>query len=154
MDGFTETVSGSWRGSFSGRGQLQGIGTLRDIALPRAMGGTDEGANPEQLLLGAAAGCLMVTLGIIFEKAGISYQNISITSQLTMDTKLPPTVQSVSHNLKVHSKESAETIAMLAQRAKAGCVIGRALSGSIQVSLNVEVVSAYSGASHLEEVSL
>ncbi len=96
----------------------------------------------------------MITLGIILDKVGVDYHDIVVTSQLTMDRQLPPTIQSIVHSMRVYSSESSEKITALAHKAKAGCVIGRALSPDIHVSINVEVVSMSLVSRTLEEVSL
>ena len=135
----TEVAKGTWFGSFEGSGELRLGNAVLPVTLPREMKGTGHGANPEQLLAGASLSCLMITLGIIFDKNGVRYQGIEGRCEASLSTALPPTLEALNLTIHVASSESRDKITPLVERAKAMCVIGRALNSSIAVTLSITV---------------
>lgn len=69
-------VPGWWSGR-KGLGQIR-LGGGQDVAIstPAQFGGRIDGTNPEELLLGAALACYLMTLARVCEKAGLEPDRI------------------------------------------------------------------------------
>jgi osmotically inducible protein OsmC len=92
--------------------------------------GDEKGTNPEELLAAAHAGCFSMALGFMLGSAGHVATRIDTRAEVLMETsEAGPSVVGV--NLIVSASVpgvSADEFAAIADKAKANCVISRALS--------------------------
>lgn len=134
-------ASAHWEGSTKeGRGTLTAqSGTLRDTPYSfKARFGDGKGTNPEELIAAAHAGCFTMALSFAMNNAGITAETIDTEAMLTMeDVDGRPTVTAVHlvTRAKVPGVDAAR-FAEFANGAKSGCVVSRALSPSIRVTLD------------------
>jgi osmotically inducible protein OsmC len=94
------------------------------------------GTNPEELLAAAHAGCFTMAVSAALTQAGFSANDLETTAVLDLDmAKLE--VTGIELNLKAALIDgvSAETFQQVAEGAKAGCIISKALS--VPITLNV-----------------
>ena len=99
--------------------------------------GDEKGTNPEELLAAAHAGCFSMALSAVLGKSGFTPERIETRADATMDPG--PTITGV--NLIVNAKVpgiSAEQFQQIAEAAKAGCVVSRALSVPVTLSATLE----------------
>ena len=93
--------------------------------------GDEKGTNPEELLAAAHAGCFSMALSAVLGRAGFTPTKIDTRAELSMDAGMDPgpTVTGVHLILSATVPGiSAEQFAEIANAAKAGCVISRALA--------------------------
>ena len=93
--------------------------------------GDEKGINPEELLAVAHAGCFSMALSAVLGKAGFTPDKIQTRAEATMEPGMDPGPTVTGVKLIVSASVpgiSAAQFEEIAQQAKAGCVISRALS--------------------------
>ena len=103
--------------------------------------GDQTGTNPEELLAAAHAGCFSMALSAVLGKAGFVPDEIRTRAEVTMEPGMDPgpTVTGVTLVLVARVPGiDAATFDDLAQQAKAGCVISRALAVPVQLQATLE----------------
>lgn len=103
--------------------------------------GDQTGTNPEELLAAAHAGCFSMALSAVLGKAGFVPEEIRTRAEVTMEPGMDPgpTVTGVTLVLVARVPGiDAATFDDLAQQAKAGCVISRALAVPVQLQATLE----------------
>ena len=103
--------------------------------------GDEKGTNPEELLAAAHAGCFSMALSAVLGKSGFTPDRIETRAEATMDPGMDPGPTITGVNLIVSAKVpgiSAEQFQQIAEAAKAGCVISRALSVPVTLSATLQ----------------
>ena len=93
--------------------------------------GDEKGTNPEELLAAAHAGCFSMALSAVLGRAGFTPASIDTRAELSMDPGMDPGPTVTGVHLIVTASVpgiNAEQFAEIANAAKAGCVISRALA--------------------------
>jgi osmotically inducible protein OsmC len=140
------TASAHWQGSTQeGSGTLSAqSGTLKDTPYSfKARFGDGKGTNPEELIAAAHAGCYTMAVSFMLNNAGFTAEVIDSEAVLTMDTvDGMPTITAVhlTTRARVPGIDAAK-FAEIASGAKTGCVVSRALSPSITVTLDAALAS-------------
>ena len=109
----------------------------------KARFGDGKGTNPEELLAAAHAGCFTMALSFVLNNSGFTATALETEAQLTMDTvDGKPTIKSI--HLVTRGQVpgvSAQQFAEIASNAKVTCVVSRALSPSITVTMDAVLAS-------------
>ena len=103
--------------------------------------GDEKGTNPEELLAAAHAGCFTMALSAVLGKAGFTADKLQTRAEATMEPGMDPGPTVTGIKLTVSGSVpgiSAAQFEEIAQQAKAGCVISRALS--VPVSLEASLL--------------
>ncbi len=93
--------------------------------------GDEKGTNPEELLAAAHAGCFSMALSAVLGRAGFTPASIDTRAELSMDPGMDPGPTVTGVHLIVSASVpgiTSEQFAEIANAAKAGCVISRALA--------------------------
>ncbi|GAB2504090.1 OsmC family protein [Pseudoxanthomonas sangjuensis] len=93
--------------------------------------GDEKGTNPEELLAAAHAGCFSMALSAVLGKEGFTPDSIQTRAEATMEPGMDPGPTITGVKLIVSAKVpgiDAAQFEQLAQAAKAGCVVSRALA--------------------------
>lgn len=93
--------------------------------------GDEKGTNPEELLAAAHAGCFSMALSAVLGRSGFVPTRIETRAEASMEPGMDPGPTVTGVHLIVSASVpgiSAEQFEQIAQAAKAGCVISRALS--------------------------
>ena len=139
-------ASARWQGSTqegSGTVSVQS-GTLIDTPYSfKARFGDGKGTNPEELVAAAHAGCFTMALSFTLNNAGFTATAIETEAQLTMDpVDGKPTVTAVHLVTRAQVPGiAAAQFAEIASNAKVNCVISRALSPVIVVTLDAALAA-------------
>ncbi len=139
-------ASARWQGSTQdGSGTLSvQSGTLNDTPYSfKARFADGKGTNPEELVAAAHAGCFTMALSFALNNAGFTADAIDTEALLTMDpVDGKPTVTAVHLTTRARVPDiAAAQFAEIASGAKVGCVISRALSPAITVTLDAALAS-------------
>ncbi|WP_411834237.1 OsmC family protein [Pseudoxanthomonas mexicana] len=134
-----------WNGDLqSGNGNIStpqsGLFQSQDFSFKTRFG-DQKGTNPEELLAAAHAGCFSMALSAVLGKAGFTPDSIQTRAEATMEPGMDPGPTITAIRLIVSAKVpgiDAGQFNELAEQAKAGCVISRALS--VPVSLEATLV--------------
>ena len=138
-------ASARWQGSAKdGAGTLSTqSATLKDTPYSfKARFGDGKGTNPEELIAAAHAGCFTMALSFTLDNAGFTAEVIDTEAQLTMDTvDGRPTITAVHFTTRARVPGiDAARFAQIAGDAKVSCVISRAISPSITVTMDAALV--------------
>ena len=110
---------------------------------PPALGGTDSGPNPVELILSSIAGCINVVLQMVAKERGVEIRGlkIAVTGQLDTDrlmgkdTDLRAGFESIELAAEVDSPASAEEIDELLRVAETRCPVADNLGNPTPVTL-------------------
>jgi osmotically inducible protein OsmC len=134
------TASAEWQGTIhEGHGHMRtGSGAFDGAYSYNSRFGDGGGANPEELLGAAHAGCFSMALAVGLTKAGFKPTDIRTTASVHFDpVNGAPTITLIELILgaDVPGIDDA-TFQKIAADAKANCPISRALAGTIKVTLD------------------
>ena len=96
------------------------------------------GTNPEELIGAAHAGCFTMALSLILGEAGLTAESLDTTAQVTLESVeggFGITGITLKLSAKVPGTDEA-TFTDLANKAKAGCPVSKALS-AVPITLEV-----------------
>ena len=143
---FKRYADARWNGGLqSGKGSIStpqsGLFANQNFSFKTRFG-DDTGTNPEELLAAAHAGCFTMALSAVLEKAGYVADSISTRAEVTMEPGMDPGPTVTGVTLVTSAKVpglGADAFQQIAQQAKAGCVISRALAVAVSLEATLEV---------------
>ncbi|MGD6802820.1 OsmC family protein [Rossellomorea aquimaris] len=139
-------LKANWPGLRNDIGDIETKNMKTAISIPKEMDGPGIGTNPDEMLLGAAATCFIITLAAMMERSRLDKSDLTLESEGIVDvTKGIITYQKIIHKPLITLKKDASdkdiTLARkLAEKAESSCMITRALKGNVEVELQAEVV--------------
>lgn len=133
--GFKRFATAYWEGDLqAGKGAMStpqsGLFADQNYSFKTRFG-DEKGTNPEELLAAAHAGCFSMALSAVLGREGFTPTRIDTRAEATMEPGMQPGPTVTGMHLVVSASVpgiSAEKFAEIANAAKAGCVISRALS--------------------------
>ncbi|MEW9700024.1 OsmC family protein [Paenibacillus sp. SI8] len=136
------TLKAIWSGGLHGVGYMQSGSMSSSISIPSPLGGPGVGTNPEEMLLGAAATCYLITLGALLERLGV--MQAELRSEILVSSKPSMKVNKVIHrpciSVAAHtSGEQLDKIRKCAYRAEQTCMISKAMRGNVEVEVEPEI---------------
>ena len=97
---------------------------------PKNLGGTDEGPNPVEYVLGALSSCTSVMIGIISKEKGCSYQGADFKNTGTLDLQglmgvegVSPHFQNVNFDVIFNTNEDVSKIEELKEEVEKRCPV-------------------------------
>lgn len=136
----------NWPGLRNDVGEITSKQLNTQISVPTEMDGPGVGTNPDEMLLGAASTCYIITLAAMLEGRDIQKENLTMESTAIIDeTKGKLTYEKIIHHPTVTlpkntTTEVIEKVHELATRAEQSCMISRAIQGNVQIELEVTIV--------------
>lgn len=137
-----------WNGGRNSEGHIDAGGLKTTISIPQEMGGPGTGTNPDEMLLGAASTCYLITLAAMLERASITPQELTLESEATVDvTNNIFTYERIVHKPRVVLKADATAAELtktedLAHLAEKSCMISRAVAGNVALETQPTIVTA------------
>jgi Ohr subfamily peroxiredoxin len=108
-----------------------------DLAMPPALGGTGEGANPEQLFASGYAACFHSALRLVARQAGADVRESTVTARVSIGPEDDESF-GLAVTLLIHLPHLAPGAAKdLALTAHQVCPYSRATRGNIPVELRI-----------------
>ncbi|WP_080845897.1 OsmC family protein [Cytobacillus gottheilii] len=135
----------NWPGNRNDIGDLSTTGLVSKISIPPEMDGPGIGTNPDEMLLGAAATCYIITLAAMLERSKINKTMLSMDSiGLVEVDKGVITYKKIIHKpvllLEADASEKQKLLAeKLAHKAESSCMISRALKGNVEIELDLMI---------------
>jgi peroxiredoxin-like protein len=151
------TVQASWRGSSqTGTGELSSESLRSTFSIPRDLGGPGKGTNTEELVLGAAGACYLITLSVLLGKRGVPYDTLEVRTDGTFLFDKGLHFVSVAHHPRIVLPATAtaahrEAALAAAEQAEQGCMVSRAMRGNVAVSVHPVVAVAPAAATTTDE---
>lgn len=136
-----------WDDGRNGSGALQATKLRSEISIPEEMGGPGIGTNPDEMLLGAAATCYLITFATLLENSEIQVRSLSMQAEGIVNVANGVfTYEKILHKphvlLESATEREKERVMRIAKKAEQTCMISKALKGnvSIECSVNIEQV--------------
>jgi len=138
-------LKADWPGKRNDVGDIESGELKTRISIPREMDGPGVGTNPDEMLLGAAATCYIITLAAMLERNQIEKASLTLESVGTVDvTDGVFTYEKITHRptlllAKGSSDADLRKARRLAEKAESSCMITRALKGNVEIALEATV---------------
>jgi peroxiredoxin-like protein len=138
-------LKANWPGLRNDVGTIDAGNLTTEVSIPPEMDGPGVGTNPDEMLLGAAATCYIITLAAMMERSKLEKVALTMESVGVVDvTKGVITYKKIIHKphivLKSDATEKDEALAhRLAGKAETSCMISRAVQGNIVIELEATV---------------
>jgi peroxiredoxin-like protein len=126
-------------------GEIETGNLKTKVSIPPEMDGPGVGTNPDEMLLGAAATCYIITLAAMMERSHLEKESLTMESEAIVDvTNGIFTYKKIIHRplivLKAAASEKEYELALrLAKKAETSCMISRAVQGNVEIELQVTV---------------
>jgi len=139
-------LTANWPGLRNDVGSIDAGNLKTEVSIPPEMDGPGIGTNPDEMLLGAAATCYIITLAAMMERSKLEKEALTIESVGVVDvTNGVITYKKIIHNphivLKENATEKDESLALrLAKKAETSCMISRAIQGNVLVELEATII--------------
>src|SRR5699024_6509083 len=78
-------LKANWPGGRNSEGSIDAGNLKTKVSIPPEMDGPGIGTNPDEMLLGAASTCYIITLAAMIERAKLPLQSMSLTSEGIVD---------------------------------------------------------------------
>ncbi|WP_082235881.1 OsmC family protein [Halobacillus massiliensis] len=137
-------LKADWPGGRNEVGYIEADKLKTEISIPKEMDGPDVGTNPDEMLLGAAATCYIISLGAMIERARLPLAEMSMDSEGIVDvTDGIFTYEKIIHRPKVFLKKDAgerdlKKLNQLVEKAETSCMISKAIAGNVELELQAE----------------
>lgn len=138
-------LNANWPGLRNDVGEIASGNLKTKVSIPPEMDGPGIGTNPDEMLLGAAATCYIITLAAMMERSGLEKHALTMDSEGIVDvTRGVITYKKIIHRphiiLKMDATEKEQLLAhKLAKKAETSCMISRAVQGNVDIQLEVTV---------------
>jgi lipoyl-dependent peroxiredoxin len=139
----TRSASAQWEGGLKGgKGSFRGETGLSGEYTAGSRFESAEGSNPEELLAAAHAACFSMALSGGLEKNGTPPERIETSARCTVE-KVGEGFSITT--MRLHTRGNVPgldqaTFQKLAEGAKEGCPVSRALKGNLKVELEAELL--------------
>ncbi|MEW4428881.1 MULTISPECIES: OsmC family protein [Paenibacillus] len=137
-----------WNGGRNSEGTIDAGGLKSVISIPQEMGGPGTGTNPDEMLLGAASTCYLITLAAMLERSDIRPHELTLESEATVDvTNNIFTYERIVHRPRIVLQSNATEAELtkadrLAHKAEESCMISRAVAGNVTIETQPVIVTA------------
>lgn len=134
-------LKAEWPGGRNNVGTIDAGNLKTKISIPPEMDGPGIGTNPDEMLLGAAATCYIITLAAMIERMKLPLKEVSHEAEGIVDvTNGVFTYKKIIHKPTVILTNAAterdySKLKALVERAEKSCMISRALQGNVELEL-------------------
>ncbi|KAB7667111.1 OsmC family protein [Bacillus sp. B1-b2] len=138
-------LKADWPGNRNDIGTIESGNLKTKISIPTEMDGPGVGTNPDEMLLGAAATCYIITLAAMMERSKLQKVSLTLDSEAIVDvTNGVFTYKKIIHKPTIilnhdATEKDIELAEKLAKKAETGCMITRAIQGNVEVELEEDI---------------
>jgi peroxiredoxin-like protein len=138
-------LKANWPGGRNDVGEIAAGNLVTKVSIPPEMDGPGVGTNPDEMLLGAAATCYIITLAAMLERSKLEKISLTMESEGIVDvTNGVITYKKIIHRPRVvlkadASKRDLQLAQKLAEKAESSCMISRAIQGNVEVELDATI---------------
>ncbi|AMA64221.1 peroxiredoxin, subfamily protein [Kurthia sp. 11kri321] len=138
-------LEAQWPGGRNEVGTISSGQLQTKISIPKEMDGPGVGTNPDEMLLGAAATCYLISYAAMLERAKIIPVDLTLSSAGIVDvTNGVFTYEKITHHptilLEKNTDERTQRMVQrLAEKAEKTCMISKAIRGNVELALNVTI---------------
>lgn len=137
-------LKANWTGGRNSDGYIEAGNLKTKISIPPEMDGPGIGTNPDEMLLGAAATCYIITLAAMMERASLPLEKMALDSEGIVDvTNGVFTYKKIIHRPAVFLKDGAtdkehKKLRRFVEKAEQSCMISRAIKGNVDVEVEFD----------------
>lgn len=134
-----------WPGARNSVGFIEAGNLKMNVSIPPEMNGPGVGTNPDELLLGAAATCYIITLAAMLEHNQLEKAALTMKSEGIVDV----TNGIITYKKMIHrphivlTAEATEKDIQLAykltEKAERSCMISRAIKGNVEIDVQAAI---------------
>jgi peroxiredoxin-like protein len=138
-------LKANWPGLRNDIGTIEAGNLVTKISIPPEMDGPGVGTNPDEMLLGAAATCYIITLAAMLERSHLEKEQLSMESEGIVDvTRGVFTYIKIIHRPEIVLNANAtdkdvQLAKALAKKAESSCMISRAIKGNVEMELQATI---------------
>lgn len=138
-------LKADWPGLRNDVGEIEAGNLKTKISIPEEMDGPGIGTNPDEMLIGAAATCYIITLAAMMERSGLKKESLTMESEGIVDvTNGVFTYKKIIHRPHIvltpdATVKDVELARRLAKKAETSCMISRAIQGNVELELQAAV---------------
>ncbi|SDX22361.1 peroxiredoxin, SACOL1771 subfamily [Marininema mesophilum] len=139
-------LTADWFGGRGGEGRIATGNLVTKVSIPEDMKGPGIGTNPDEMMIGAAATCYIITLAAMLERKKIPVRdltletvgivNVEITGQKFESITHRPKVV-LHHDVTVNQMEEARKATEVAEKR---CMISNAIRGNVALAVEATVI--------------
>lgn len=138
-------LNGEWRGGLHGEGEIEAGSLKSSISVPKEFRGPGIGTNPEEMLIGSAATCYIITLASRLEKNNISVSHLSIQTEGVLTKVGGLHFTDIIHRPKVllvstSTEEDVKKATALSFEAEESCMISKAMRGNVEFTVEPTII--------------
>lgn len=149
MSQHTFHLDATWTQGRLGEGTIRSGNLQSAISVPGDLGGPGIGTNPEEMLLGAASTCYLITLAAVIDNRKLPLAELKLSSELVVSNEGSMKVESIVHRPHIAlqagaTPEQVDTAHKAAERAEQACMISKSMRGNVDISVEATVTIAES----------
>ena len=137
-------LNAKWPGGRNTVGTIETTNLQTKISIPPEMNGPGIGTNPDEMLLGAAATCYIITLAAKLERASIQVQEMSLQSEGIVEVeKGVITYKKIIHRPTIQmikGSNQEKNIHRYILQSEESCMISRALKGNVEIEVEPTII--------------
>lgn len=139
-------LKAEWHGGRNGEGTISAGNLQTKISIPKVMDGPGIGTNPDEMLIGAAATCYLITLAAMIERRNIPLAALSLDTVGVVSQDKGLKFESITHRPRVvlqagATEDQVKTVVQMTERAEKSCMISNALRGNVELSVEASVTT-------------
>lgn len=134
-------LKADWPGGRNDIGDIDARNLKTKVSIPPEMEGPGIGTNPDEMLLGAAATCYIITLAAMMERSKVAKKSLTMESEGKVDvTNNVITYKKIIHRPIIVLEEQAterdvKMVEKLTKKAEQSCMISRAIQGNVEIEV-------------------
>ncbi|UOR11141.1 OsmC family protein [Halobacillus amylolyticus] len=138
-------LKANWPGGRNEVGSIEADKLKTKISIPKEMDGPDIGTNPDEMLLGAAATCYIISLAAMIERAQLPLKEMDMESEGIVDvTDGIFTYKKIVHRPRVvltndASQKELTRLQKLVDKAEESCMISKAIQGNVELEMEADL---------------
>ncbi|PLS17176.1 hypothetical protein CVD28_14080 [Bacillus sp. M6-12] len=138
-------LKANWPGLRNDVGEISTGNLQAKVSIPPEMNGPGIGTNPDEMLLGAAAACYIITLAAMMERSKLNKKNFALESEGIVEfSDGIITYRKIIHRPKIILLDDAldrdlRLAHRLAEKAEESCMISRALKGNVIIEVEPDI---------------
>ncbi|MGZ4163081.1 MAG: OsmC family protein [Tumebacillaceae bacterium] len=137
-------LEAKWTGGRLGEGELTSGNLQSKISVPGELGGPGVGTNPEEMLVGAASTCYLITLAAVLHNRKLEIADLTLASEVVVSSGPNMKVERIVHRPRIvlaagSTPEQVDVAHKGAQRAEQACMISKAMHGNVEITVESQV---------------
>jgi peroxiredoxin-like protein len=131
-------LKANWPGNRNDIGSIHAQNLQTKISIPEEMDGPGVGTNPDEMLLGAATTCYIITLAAMLERSKIEKVSLVVESSAVVDVTDGIFIyKKIIHRptLVIVNEKDFKMATRLLLKAEDTCMISKALKGNVEIEL-------------------